>query len=75
MVHYQNLRTVKQIAADNPILTEGKLRWMVFNASKNGLATALVRVGGRVYVDVAAFNAWLEARRQESMPDIYRDAV
>lgn len=62
MVDFKNLRTIKQLAAEAaPIFTEGKLRWWVYNADKNGLKVAIVRVGGRIYLDREAFNLWLES--------------
>ncbi len=66
MVDYKNLRTVKQIVENAyPIITEGKMRWWIFHADKNGLSKAIVRVGGRVYIDKDAFNAWLEGQRMD----------
>ena len=67
MADYRNLRSVQQLAASSPALTEGQLRWWIFHAEQNGLAMALVRVGGRVYIDIAAFNAWLEMGRQSPL--------
>ena len=65
---YKNLRTVAQIARlAAPIITEGKLRWWIFHASQNGLAKAIVRIGGRVYLDVEQFNNWLDTQRAESL--------
>ncbi|TKW61192.1 MAG: DNA-binding protein [Blastochloris viridis] len=64
MLDYQNLRTIRQLAEETtPIFTEGKLRWWVYNADKNGLKMAIVRVGGRIYLDKEAFNQWLESLR------------
>lgn len=61
--NFANLRTVKQLAAENPAFTEGSLRWLVFNAASNGFDTAIVRVGRRVLIDVPKLNDWLEANR------------
>ena len=62
MVDFTNLRTIKQLAAEAaPIFTEGKIRWWVYNADTNGLKVAIVRVGGRIYLDREAFNLWLES--------------
>ncbi len=71
MIQFEKLRTVQQIVdASRPVgidtvpaITEGSLRWLIFNAEENGLNQALVRVGRRVLIDVDAFNAWLESRR------------
>jgi hypothetical protein len=66
LVDYQELRTVRQLASEAPWLTENKLRWWIFHAERNGLAAALIKISGRVYVDRAEFNKWLE--RQRMMP-------
>ncbi|MCZ8036465.1 MAG: helix-turn-helix domain-containing protein [Novosphingobium sp.] len=63
MVDYQALRTVKQLAAEAPWVTEAKLRWWIFHAESNGLGAALIKIGGRVYIDRTEFNRWLEAQR------------
>jgi len=66
-MQYEDLRTIKQLAASNPAFTEGSLRWLVFNASSNGLADAVVRVTDsqrpKVLINVPVFNRWLESRR------------
>jgi len=55
--------TVKQLAAEAPFVTEAKLRWWIFNAEQNGFGQALLKVGGRVYIDREGFNRWLENQR------------
>lgn len=55
-------RTVADLcAAHSSWLTEGGLRWLVFNADKNGLAKsgALVRLGRRVLFDEEKFLSWV----------------
>lgn len=58
----RNLKSVTQFAADSPF-TEAQLRWWIFNASTNGLQSAVVRIGRRVYIDVDAFAAWVDAQQ------------
>ena len=69
MTQATQLRTVKQLAAELTKTTggfsESSLRWLLFNAKKNGLDRALVRVGRRLFVDTERFNEWLEAQRSE----------
>jgi len=69
MAQATQLRTVKQLAAELTKTTGGfsepSLRWLLFNAKKNGLDRALVRVGRRLFVDTERFNEWLEAQRSE----------
>jgi hypothetical protein len=64
MARYTDLRTIKQLAQQNPAFTEASLRWLVFNARQNGLDAAIVRIGRRVLIDVQKLDAWLEARRE-----------
>ena len=61
---FRNLRTVKQIAAeeDSPF-PEGGLRYLIFEAEKNGFDECIVRVNRRVLIDIEKFNAWLDRRR------------
>ena len=68
MIDYTELRTVKQLAAEAPFVTEAKLRWWIFHAETNGMAAALIKIGGRVYIDRAAFNTWLESQRVATKP-------
>ena len=55
------------MASKAVFLTEGKLRWMIFHAEKNGLNSALIKIGGRVYIDRHQFNVWLESQRMGSV--------
>ena len=70
MTDYRNLRSVRQLAAECPAITEGQLRWWIFNAESNGIDMALVRIGGRIYIDVDAFNRWLERNRSQTIDEI-----
>lgn len=61
--------TIAQLAANpNYPFTEPSLRWLVFNARNNGLAAAgaLTRVGRRVYINLDAFDRWLDSQQQEA---------
>lgn len=60
---HQNLRTVAQLVAETSWLTEGKIRWFLFHRDTNGLAAAVVRIGGRLYIDLDKFQAWLADQR------------
>jgi hypothetical protein len=60
-----NPKTVRQISEKFPAFTEPSLRWALFNAKANGLASAIVRIGRRVLIDEEKFVAWLEQHRQE----------
>jgi hypothetical protein len=60
---FKNLLTVKQVAEASPAFTEASLRWLIFNAEKNGLVKAIVKVGRRVLIDETVFDDWLAARK------------
>ncbi len=59
----QSLRTVSQLANAFPAFSEPALRRLIFDAEINGLANAIVRIGRRVYVDLALFEEWVERHR------------
>lgn len=62
----RNLKTIPGYTAGSPF-TEGQLRWYIFNEESNGLAAAdaVVRVGGRVYIDVDRFEDWINAQNRQ----------
>lgn len=57
----RNLKSVADFADSSPF-SEAQLRWWIFNAQSNGLKPAVVRIGRRVYLDVDAFDRWLDAQ-------------
>ena len=57
--------TVKQYAERYPWPSESALRWMIFRSSTNGMESALIRVGRRIILDVAAFNVWVRNQEKE----------
>ena len=57
-----NLETVRSLAQKYPdVLTEGGLRWQIFNEKNNGLkeAEAIIRVGRKVLIDADRYFAWV----------------
>lgn len=63
-----NLKTVRTLANDYPgVLTEGGLRWQIFNETKNGLSSAgaIVRVGRKVLIDTDRYFAWMYNQSKE----------
>jgi hypothetical protein len=60
------LKTVSAFAADQPF-SEGSVRWWIYQAGTNGLSEkgAIVRIGRRVYIDVAAFEAWVVSQNPD----------
>ena len=72
----RNLQTVASLAASTPF-SEGQLRWWIFMASSNGLeaASAVVRVGRRVYIDIDRFNDWIEQQNTgRALPGTHQSA-
>lgn len=65
----RNLERVAKFLEGSPF-TENQLRWWIFNARSNGLAklNAVVRIGRGVYIDVDAFEKWIDQQNQESAP-------
>ena len=55
------LLSVRQLAYEQPALSEGGIRWSIFNRKTNGLeeSGALVRRGSRVFVDRERYLSWL----------------
>lgn len=56
------LKTINQFIKEYPCFTQGSMRFYVFNEKNNGLesAGAVVRVGGKVLIDVKRFFNWVE---------------
>lgn len=61
----EHLMTIKQVAERHPALTEPMIRWWIFNADRNGLNRAIIRVGGRIFLDRLVFEEWFEDQRVE----------
>ena len=41
-------------------LTESRLRWLIFNRSKNGFTPCISRVGRRIFIDPERFLKWID---------------
>jgi hypothetical protein len=54
---------VKQLAAAYPRLYGSVFRWWISNVDRNGFNVCIIRIGGRVLIERAAFEHWLEAHR------------
>lgn len=53
-------------------LTEGGLRFQIFNAKENGLAAsgAIVRIGRRVLVNEKKYFAWIESQQKSEGKEV-----
>lgn len=44
------------------LFTMGSFRWLLFNRDKNGLNSAITRIGNRrLVIDIEAFEEWLSS--------------
>ena len=59
----ERLVSVNGLVKRIPLFTESMVRWWIFNADRNGLNQALIKIGSRVYIDIYEFDAWLENQR------------
>ncbi len=60
----RTLLSVADFATQSPF-TENQIRWWLFHRASNGLDNfgAIVKVGRRVYIDVAAFERWIDSQQ------------
>ena len=57
-----NLETVRTLARKYPdVITEGGLRWEIFNSEENGLkkSGAILRRGRKILIDADKYFAWI----------------
>ena len=61
------LRTFKQFCVDTG-LSEGSLRWLIFNEQKYGLekAGAVIRFHGKIFIDADRFLAHVRGERADA---------
>jgi hypothetical protein len=60
----RSLKTVNAFADSGPF-SSGQLRWYIFNEATNGMRDhcVVVRIGRRVYIDVDAFDRWVDSQQ------------
>lgn len=58
------LLTIRQFAERHKAFSQAGLRYLIFNASTNGMTKCLRRVGRRVLIDEARFFEWIEHNGQ-----------
>jgi hypothetical protein len=64
---HPNLETVRTLAQKYPdVITEGGLRWEIFNEGKNGLKEvgAIIRCGRKILIDTDRYFAWLYGQNE-----------
>jgi len=42
-------------------IKESTIRWLIFNEYQNGFSQCIRRIGGKVLIDLDAFEAWVDA--------------
>ena len=55
-----NYFTVKQFAEKFPFVSQSSLRWMIFNAEKNGFNKVIKRIGAKILINADLFEDWLK---------------
>lgn len=63
-----NLETVRTLAQKHrDVITEGGLRWEIFNEKNNGLAEsgAIIRRGRKVMIDTDRYFKWLYSQKSK----------
>ena len=62
----QTLYTVAKFSQRHSFITEGGLRFQIFNAKENGLAEsgAIIRIGRRVLIDEKRYLDWIESLQE-----------
>ena len=61
-----NIETVRTLAQKYPdVITEGGLRWEIFNKEKNGLkdSGALLKRGRKILIDADRYFEWLYSQQ------------
>lgn len=61
----QNYFTVSQFAKEKRFIKEPALRYLIFNANKNGFNRVIKRMGKRILIDYNAFENWLQENNRE----------
>ena len=51
--------TPKKLAIAEDAFTEPAIRWLIFNAKRNGLEPHIRRIGRKVLINVAGFRQWI----------------
>lgn len=64
----RTLLRVRQLAEQNPGLSEPSIRWLIFRSRENGLADsgAILRTGRSILIDRDRFFSWLDASQQRT---------
>ena len=59
------LLTVRQFCNRNPFITEGGLRFQIFNRQTNGLekSGAIIRLGRKVLIDEPRYFDWIDSQQ------------
>lgn len=61
-----NIMKIRDIVRRHEGFSEASLRWYIKNADKNGLGTALRRIGRSIFIDEDLFLAWIESKQSKA---------
>jgi len=61
----ENYFTVKQFSEKFPFVSQSSLRWIIFNAEKNGFNKVIKRIGAKILLNADAFEIWLKEINSE----------
>ena len=65
MLTLENLMEPHEVVEQFPqLFSDKQLNWLLRNRARNGLSMAVVKVGRQIFIDKAAFEAWLETNRE-----------
>lgn len=62
----QKFAAVKELPKLHPSFSEPALRYLIFNAKKNGLDKCLRKIGRKILINVSAFESWVDSHKQEA---------
>ena len=52
----------------NGSVKESTIRWLIFNEHQNGFHQCVRRIGGKVLIDLDAFEAWVDSGKTTCKP-------
>lgn len=63
----ENLYTVRQFCERFKFVSQSSIRYLIFNADTNKFNKVITRIGRKILLDAAAFEAWLKETNQENI--------
>lgn len=60
------LLKVRDLVRKHEGFSEAAIRWHIHNCNRNGLATAIKRMGRSLFIDEELFLAWIESKQSKA---------